>query len=287
VPPGLRLAYWLGDLLVFRKFRARFGGRLRFFVSGGAPLNPEICAFFIASGLPIYEGYGLTETSPVITVNRPGGIKPGTVGPPLDDIEIRIAEDGEILTRGPHVMKGYYQNAAATAEVIDPDGWFHTGDIGLIDNDGYLKITDRKKDLIKTSGGKYVAPQDLEGRLKTRSPLLSQVLVHGNNRNFCTALLTVDAEELQRWAEGRGLAGVPYAELSQHPDLRATLQAAITGLNQELASYESIKAFAVLPADFTVEGGELTPSLKMKRKAIEAQHKALLDGFYAGALQDV
>jgi long-chain acyl-CoA synthetase len=291
-PAGLlALRNAIADKLVFSKLRDRFGGRLRFFISGSAPLSREVAEFFHAAGILILEGYGLTESSAASYVNRPDSFKFGTVGRPLPGVKVKLdPADGEILLGGRGIMRGYYNLADASAEALttDADGvWLRTGDIGELDPAGFLRITDRKKDLIKTSGGKYVAPQDLEGRLKTRSPLLSQVLVHGNNRNFCSALLTVDAEELQKWADARNLSGTPYAELSQHPELRATLQAAINGLNQELASYESIKAFAVLPADFTVETGELTPSLKMKRKTIEAQHKALLDGFYAGALQDV
>jgi len=285
----------LADKLVFSKIRARFGGRLRFFISGSAPLSREIAEFFYAAGLLILEGYGLTETSAASYVNRPEKFRFGTVGVPLPGVEVKLdPADNEIMLRGRGLMRGYHNLPEATAETLMPDGWLRTGDIGEIDADGFLKITDRKKDLIKTSGGKYVAPQELEGRLKLISPLVSQVVVHGNARNFCSMLITVETEALQKWAAERGirtsaqaLSNAEYAELTRHPDLSAEVQRFIDQLNGGLASYATVKKFAILPSDFSVESGELTPSMKVKRKEIEKRNKALLDSFYEGALADV
>lgn len=288
--PGGLLGIKLGiaDKLVFSKLRARFGGKLRFFISGSAPLSREIAEFFYAANLLILEGYGLTETSAASYVNRPEKFRFGTVGVPLPGVEVKLdPADNEIMLRGRGVMRGYHNKPEATAETIMPDGWLRTGDIGEIDADGFLKITDRKKDLIKTSGGKYVAPQELEGRFKLLSTLVSQVVVHGNNRNFCSMLITVEADAVKQWAEQRGITGKTYAELSQHPDLRAELQKLVDQLNSGLASYATVKRFAVLPADFSIETGELTPSMKVKRKEIEKRNKELLDSFYTGALAEV
>ena len=283
---SLKLA--IADKLVFSKLRDRFGGRLRFFISGSAPLSREIAEFFHAAGMLILEGYGLTETSAASYVNRPEKYRFGTVGVPVPGVEVKLdPADGEILLRGRGVMRGYRNKAEETAATIMPDGFLRTGDIGEIDADGFLRITDRKKDLIKTSGGKYVAPQELEGRLKLISPLISQVVVHGNARNYCSALITVEAEALQKWAAERGLVGQSYEQLTQHPDLTATVQGFVTQLNSGLPSYSTVKKFAVLKSDFSIESGELTPSMKVKRKHIEKVHKALLDSFYEGALADV
>lgn len=292
-PSGaLALKYAVADKLVFSKLKERFGGRLRFFISGSAPLSREIAEFFHAADILILEGYGLTESSAASFVNRPDRFKFGTVGTPLPGVEVQIdPADNEILLGGRGIMRGYYRLEEKSAECLftDDEGktWLRTGDIGERDPDGFLRITDRKKDLIKTSGGKYVAPQDLEGRLKTRSQYISQVLVHGNQRNFCTALFTLDADELTAWADKNGREGRSYEELTKDEEVRAMLQAAVDDLNSELARYETIKKFAILPRDFTIEGGELTPSLKMKRKAIEKQYKDLLDSFYEGALAEV
>ncbi len=281
---GLKLA--IADKLVFSKLRSRFGGRLRFFISGSAPLSRDIAEFFHAADLLILEGYGLTESSAASFVNRPYKYKFGTVGEPLPGIEVKIApEDGEVLIRGRGIMTGYHNRPEDTQEALDAEGWLHTGDIGVLEPEGFLRITDRKKDLIKTSGGKYVAPQELEGQLKVRSPLISQALVHGNNRNFCTALLTLSEEELKKWADAHGKQGLSYAELTELPEVRALVGPIVEELNRALPSYSTIKKFAILPRDFAVETGELTPSMKLKRKHVEAAYKDILDGFYAGAIE--
>ena len=281
--PWLALRHRLADRLVFRKVRARFGGRLRFFISGSAPLSREIAEFFHAAGILICEGYGLTESSAASFVNRPERYKLGTVGLALPGTEARIASDGEILLRGRGVMRGYHRLPDATREMLDGDGWLHTGDIGELDADGFLRITDRKKDLIKTSGGKYVAPQALEGTLKAISPYVSQVLVHGDNRNFCSALVTLDEEAVKNWARDHGLGALPFAELAGRDEVRALVQAAVDELNRGLASYERVKKLAILPRDFSQETGELTASLKVKRKVVEEHYRSILDGFYTGS----
>ncbi len=275
------LGFLVGRKLVFPKLAAalaeRFGGRVRLFVSGGAPLSPKIAHFFDQLGFTILEGYGLTETSAGTFVNRPGKNRIGTVGPPVPGTEVRIAEDGEILVKGPCVMKEYFNNPAATAEVLK-DGWLHTGDIGHLDEAGYLKITDRKKDIIVTAGGKNVAPQNLENELKT-DPLISQVMVHGDKRKFLSALVTLNEENARKWADEHGLPG--GEGLHRDPLLLARIQQAIDALNARQASYATIKKFAVLPRDFAQETGELTPTLKVKRKLVTERHRALLDSFYA------
>jgi long-chain acyl-CoA synthetase len=270
----------IGKKLVFPKLSqvlsGRFGGRIRLFVSGGAPLSTKIAWFFDLLGIAILEGYGLTETSAGTFVNRPGKNRIGTVGPPVPGTEVRIAEDGEILVKGPCIMKGYYGDPAATAEVIK-DGWLATGDIGLVDEAGCLKITDRKKDIIVTAGGKNVAPQNLENELKT-DPLISQVMVHGDRRKFLSALLTLNEDALRAWAAGAGVAYGP--ELRKDPRLRARVQQIIDALNAKQASYSTIKRWEILDQDFTQATGELTPTLKVKRKVVTERHRALLDSFY-------
>jgi long-chain acyl-CoA synthetase len=280
-PSGLTaIKYAVADRLVFSKLKERFGGRLRYFVSGSAPLARELAEFFHAAGILILEGYGLTETSAATFVNRPDRFKFGTVGMPLPGTEVKIAaEDGEILVKGRGLMRGYHRLEEATKETIDGDGWLHTGDIGHLEN-GLLKITDRKKDLIKTSGGKYVAPQALEGKFKHLCPFVSQVLVHGNNRNFCVALLSLDEESVKKWAGQNGLGSLGYSDLAANDQVKKLIQPYFDQLNAELPSYETIKKFALLPKDLTVEAGELTASLKVKRKVVETKYKALLDGFY-------
>ncbi len=274
------LGFIIGKKLVFPKLAAalseKFGGRMRVFVSGGAPLSPKIGWFFSLVGMVILEGYGLTETSAGTFVNRPGKNRIGTVGPPVPGTEVRIAEDGEILVKGPGVMKEYFNNPAATAEVLK-DGWLYTGDIGAIDADGCLRITDRKKDIIVTAGGKNVAPQNLENDLKTNA-LVSQVMVHGDKRKFLSALITLNEESARAWAKERGVA--PGARLHEDPKVIARIQEAIDELNGRQASYASIKRFAIVPRDFTQESGELTPTLKVKRKVVTKNHQALLDSFY-------
>ncbi|MFM2248222.1 MAG: hypothetical protein RL071_4297, partial [Pseudomonadota bacterium] len=238
----------------------------------------------------ILEGYGLTETSAASFVNRPDKFKFGTVGLGLPGVEVRLDPDtSEILLQSRGVMRGYHNKPEASAETLFTDAtgtWLRTGDKGEIDPDGFLRITDRIKDLIKTSGGKYIAPQALEGNLKNKSTLIEQVLVHGNNRNFCSALITLNLEAAQKWAADQGKGELSVAQLAKDPALNAEIQRAINALNDGLARYETIKKFAILPRDFTIEGGELTPSMKVKRKTVEAMYKDLLDGFYAGAKDD-
>ncbi|HXY39181.1 MAG TPA: AMP-binding protein, partial [Vicinamibacteria bacterium] len=268
------------DALVLRKIRERTGGRLRLFVSGGAPLAREIAEFFGAAGMLICEGYGLTETSPVITVNRPERIRPGSVGQPVEGVEVKIAADGEILTRGRHVMKGYYNKPEATAEAIDKDGWFHTGDIGYLDKEGALVITDRKKDIIVTSGGKNIAPQPIENRLKTNR-FFSEVVMIGNRRNFASALVVPNFEVLEPWARDRGLRAGSREELVQRPEVVAHYTQLVNELLPDLAQYEKIKKIALLPREFSQEKGEITPTLKVKRRVVEERYKATIDGLYA------
>ncbi len=274
----------LADKLVYSKLKERFGGRLRFFVSGSAPLSREIAEFFHACEILILEGYGLTESSAASFVNLPKSYEFGTVGPPLPGVELKIAEDGEILIKGRGIMRGYHGLKEATAETLK-DGWLCTGDIGELTADGKLRITDRKKDLIKTSGGKYVAPQTIEGKMKAVCPYVSQVLVHGNNRNFCSMLLSMDPEAITQWARENNVPG-NYAEIVKDPKVHALIKPFVDQLNQGLANYESIKKFAILPNDLTTEAGELTPSMKVKRKVVETKYKELLDGFYAGSLAE-
>jgi long-chain acyl-CoA synthetase len=279
---GTRLKGAVADKLVFGKIRARTGGRLKLFVSGGAPLSREINEFFGAVGLQILEGYGLTETSPVITCNRPDRFKPGTVGLPLPGVEVKIAEDGEILTRGPHVMKGYYNKPQATAEAIDAEGWFHTGDVGVIDAEGFLTITDRKKDLIVTSGGKNIAPQPIENVLKA-SPLIAEVVMIGDRRNFPSALVVPNFEALEKWGREKGIAAPSREDLVQRPEVVALYDQTIRDLTPHLANFERIKKVALLTREFTLEAGELTPTLKVKRRVIEQKYKDVIDRIYDAA----
>ncbi len=269
----------VADALVFSRIRQVLGGRVRLMVSGGAPLAREIMEFFHAAGILILEGYGLTETTPTLTVNRPDHFKFGTVGPAIDGVTLKIAEDGEILAKGPNIAQGYYHRPEATAESWDRDGWFHTGDIGEIDADGFLRITDRKKDLIKTSGGKYVAPQNIENLLKTQ-PHISQAVVIGDNRKYCVALVTVDLDEVERFAQTQRLEVKDRGTLVQHPKIVELIEAEVQTVNQQLASYESIKYFRILDRDFAQETGELTPSLKVKRKVVTERFRALIDEIY-------
>jgi long-chain acyl-CoA synthetase len=284
--PGLWLSFKraVADRLVFRKLRALFGDRLRFFVSGSAPLALELSEFFHAAGVLILEGYGLTESSAASFVNLPDRYKLGSVGVPLPGTLVKIADDGEILLGGRGIMRGYHGLEAATEEALE-EGWLLTGDIGKIDEDGFLMITDRKKNLIKTSGGKYVAPQLLEGKLKAHCPYLSQVIVHGDRRKFCTALVTFDAEALRSWADSRGHAG-GYADLVRHPEAREIIQTALDEVNATLPRYATIKKFAILPADLTQEAGHLTASLKVRRRVVEDAYKDVLDSMYANVTED-
>ncbi|MEV6415371.1 long-chain fatty acid--CoA ligase [Kribbella sp. NPDC051718] len=279
-PGGVLAAqYALADKLVLSKIRARFGGRIRFFVSGSAALDKKLAEWFHAAGLLILEGYGLSETAAGSTLNRPDQYRLGSVGPIFPAAEFKIAEDGEILIKGPGVMSGYHNLPEQTAEVIDADGWFHTGDIGHFE-DEFLFITDRKKDLFKTSGGKYVAPQVIEGRFKMICPYASQFLVHGNQRNFVSALVTLDPEAIQPWADANGLAGKSYAEIVTSAAAQKLVQGYVDELNAGLNRWETIKKFTILDRDLTVEGGEMTPSLKLKRKYVETTYGDLLDKMY-------
>ncbi len=280
--PLLKLKFALADKLVFSKIKARTGGRLQLFISGGAPLAREIAEFFGAAGMLVCEGYGLSETSPVITCNFPGRVKPGTVGLPLEHVEVKIAADGEILTRGPHVMKGYFRKPEATAEAIEKDGWFHTGDIGFVDADGFLVITDRKKDIIVTSGGKNIAPQPIENRLKT-SKFITEVVMIGNQRNFAAALVVPGFEALEAWAKERGLAAASREDLVRLPEVVRHYQGLVEQMTADLAQFEKIKKIALVAKEFTQESGELTPTLKVKRRVVEERYKAMIDAMYAGS----
>src|SRR5262249_34619544 len=277
------LGFALARRLVFSKvadtLNQKLGGKMRLFVSGGAPLSRKIALFFDLLGFRVLEGYGLTETSAATTVNRPEKIKIGTVGPAVPGTELKIAPDGEILVRGPGVMKGYFKNPAATAEVLEGDGWFHTGDIGELDTDGYLRITDRKKDIIVTAGGKNVAPQNIENTLKTHS-LISHAMVYGDRRKYLVALICVNEEVARKLLAEKGISGKNYAEMSKTKELEAGVQAAVDQINAELPPYSQLKKFALLDHEFTQESGELTPTLKVKRKVATQRYKAVLDGMY-------
>ena len=279
-PTGmLKMQYAVADKLVFSKIKHRFGGRLRYFVSGSAALNRDIAEWFHSADILILEGYGLTETSAFSFVNRPEHWKFGTVGEPAPGTEVKIAGDGEILVRGPGVMRGYHNSPEQTAEVLTDDGWFHTGDIGELD-DGMLRITDRKKDLIKTSGGKYVAPQSIEGLFQAVCPYASQIVVHGDGRKYVVALVTLDEEALTGWADKQGLGQLTYEQVTRHDKTREMVQGYIDELNTRLNKWETIKKFQILPRDLTIEDGDLTPSLKVKRKAVERKHADALKGMY-------
>ncbi len=279
-PTGLLAAqYTLADRLVFSKIKERMGGRIRFFVSGSAALNREVQEWFYAAGLLILEGYGLTETGAATCVNNPRAVRFGTVGPPVPGTEVKIAADGEILIKGDAVMRGYHHMPEATAEVIDADGWFATGDMGELDDHGYVRITDRKKDLIKTSGGKYVAPQKVEGTLKAACPYASQVLVHGEGRKYITALITLDLEAVEEWAAAQQLSA-RGDDLAASAEVRQLIEGCVAQANKKLERWETVKKFEVLASDLSVEEGEVTPSLKVRRKAVEKKYDHLLEGMY-------
>jgi long-chain acyl-CoA synthetase len=279
MPMGLSVKSAIADKLVFGKILARLGGRVRFVLSGGAPLSAELASFFIGAGLEIVEGYGLTETSPVITVNTPTKRRIGSVGRAIPGVEVKIADDGEILSRGPHIMRGYWNNPEATAQAIDPDGWFHTGDIGVIDSEGYLKITDRKKDIIINAYGKNIAPQPLEALLKS-SPYIGTPVLIGDRRKFLVALLVPNFEKLERDAAQMGVAYHTKEELIENPKVVELYQGEIDRFNKNLDRQEKIRRFALLPRDFTIEADEITPSLKVKRKAIDTKYKPIIDQLY-------
>lgn len=279
VPLGLKLKYAVAHKLVFSKLHKKLGGRLEFFISGGAPLSKEIAEFFHGAGISIFEGYGLTETTAGINLNGQDDYKFGTVGKPVKGAEEKIADDGEILVRGPMVAKGYWNRPEDTKEAFSPDGWFATGDIGEFTEDGFLRITDRKKDIIVTAGGKNIAPQNIENMIKT-DPLISQVVVHGDKRKFLSALITLNPEEVPNRAEKLGIPKGPFSQMAKDPKMYEVVKGIVDNFNKKLASYETIKKFAIMDKDFTIEGGELTPTLKVKRKIINQRYKDILDGFY-------
>ncbi|MGH3796257.1 MAG: AMP-dependent synthetase/ligase [Pseudonocardiaceae bacterium] len=282
VPWQLAVQHTLADKLVFATVRERFGGRLRFFISGSAALSQDVAEWFHAAGILILEGYGLTETSAGTLVNRPDRVKFGTVGLPFPGTEVKIAEDGEILLRGPGVMEGYQHLERETREAFVGDGWLATGDIGEIDAEGFLRITDRKKDLFKTSGGKYVAPSRIEGLFKAVCPLASQMLVHGNERNYCVALVALDPDAVADWALRHDMDGMSYAQIVASDAMRAEVEGCIQELNAQLNRWETIKKYLILERDLTVESGELTPSLKVRRKVVETTYREALNALYAG-----
>lgn len=281
-PFGLAAKHKVADTLVYAKIREAFGGNLRACVSGSAALAPEIGFFFAGAGIHVLEGYGLTESSAASFVNPGEAYRTGTVGKPLPGTEVRIADDGEILLRGPGIMEGYHGLPEKTAEVLESDGWFHTGDIGELSPDGYLRITDRKKDLIKTSGGKYISPAEVEGQFKAVCPYVSNILVHGADRNFCTALIALDEVAIVAWAEENGLGGKSYAEIVASPAAIEMVDGYVQQLNAGLQKWQTIKKFRLLPRDLDVEHGEITPSLKLKRPVVEREYKALIEEMYAG-----
>jgi len=279
VPTGLRLRRAVADLLVFGKLKRRLGGHLQFAVSGGAPLSREIAEFFHAAGILILEGYGLTETMAAINCNTPACFRFGSVGRPVDRGEEKIAPDGEIWVRGPMLFQGYFKRPEATREVLTSDGWFKTGDVGEIDTDGYLRITDRKKDIIVTAAGKNIAPQNIENLLKT-VPFISQVMVHGDRQKYLSALITLNREQIEDFARSEGISFGDYRELVKHPRVYSHVKKAVDEKNRQLASFETIKRFAILDSDFTQETGELTPTLKVKRKVVTEKYKEILSGLY-------
>jgi long-chain acyl-CoA synthetase len=282
--PGgwIALKYAIATKLVFSKLHARTGGRLRYFVSGGAPLAPEINKFFFAAGLTILEGYGLTETSPLISVNMPGAFRIGTVGKPAPGCEVMIAPDGEVLARGPNIMQGYYNNPDATREAIDADKWFHTGDIGVLE-DGFLRITDRKKDIIVTAGGKNIAPQPIENAVKTNK-YVSQAVMIGDKRKFPVMLVVPNWDSLEKWAGARkDIIWTHRSQLVAMPTVQAKMEKEVRGQFEGLASFETPKKIALLEHDFTLERGELTPTLKVKRRVIEKTYASVIEGLYAGS----
>jgi long-chain acyl-CoA synthetase len=285
VGPLLAMKYRIADRMVFGKLRKGVGGRIRFFVSGGAPLSSTLARFFLSAGLPIVEGYGLTETAPVIALNRLERIRPGTVGEPIPGVEAAIAEDGEVLTRGPHVMKGYYKMPEATAAAIDPDGWFHTGDIGELSDDGFLKITDRKKDLIVTAGGKNIAPQPIESRAKT-NPYVSQVVMLGDRRRFPILVVVPDFAALESWAGSQGFDFGSREALVRDQRVIDFMESELLGSLADLARFERPKKIALLPRELSIDAGEMTPTLKVRRRIIEEKYWELIEPLYAEEATD-
>jgi len=279
--PFLKLKHSIANRLVFSKLKERTGGRIRFFVSGGAALAREFGEFFEAVGLKIIEGYGLTESSPVIAVNRLESYKFGTVGRTIPGVEVVIAPDGEILVRGPNIMKGYWNNPEATRDVIDDRGWLHTGDIGMVDEEGFLHITDRKKHLFVSSGGKNIAPQPIEN-LFLSNKYISQFMLIGDRRMFLTALIVPDFDALKEFAGSHGLSYRDNAELTAHPEIISLIESDIAGIQKDLANYERVRKFKLLEKEFSVEEGELTPTQKIRRKVIEEKYAQIIELMYQG-----
>ncbi len=278
--PGflLQRQYAFADKQVLSKIRNLFGGKIRLAVSGAAPINPEILRFFDAAGVLVLEGWGMTETSTAATISTPDDFKVGTIGKPFPGCEVKIADDGEILVKGPNVFQGYHKNPEATAETI-VDGWLHTGDIGEIDSEGFIKITGRKKDIIITAGGKNITPANLEAEIK-QQPLVSQCVVVGDRRPYLVALVTLDPEEVVKYAQEHGLPEDP-AELAKNPDIKAAIEAHVEKINQNFARVEQVKKIAILPQDLSQESGELTPTLKVKRAVVAQKHEDAIEGLYA------
>ncbi|MFW5741459.1 MAG: AMP-dependent synthetase/ligase, partial [Myxococcota bacterium] len=269
----------LAHKLVFSKLHEKLGGNVKYFVSGGAPLSAEVAEFFHAAGLLILEGYGLTETTPALCINRPSKYRFGTVGPAFSKVELRLAQDGELLAKGPNVAKGYFKRPLATAEAWDEDGWFHTGDIAEISDDGFVRIVDRKKELIITAGGKNIAPQNVENVLKT-SPYISQAMLYGDKKPYCVVLVTLSPDEILAWAEKNGKQGATVEELTDDADVRELIGVEIEARKSKLARYEAPKKFAVVYPDFTVDTGELTPSMKLKRRKVMERHGDTIERLY-------
>jgi len=280
LPAGLAARHRIADRLVFSKLREKLGGRMRFMVSGSAKLSSQVQEWFHSAGLPLVEGYGLTETSAIACFNHPNDFRPGTVGSPLPGIEAHIADDGELLLRGPIVARGYHNLPQASAEAFQ-DGWFHTGDIGEIDDDGIVRITDRKKDLLKTSNGKYVAPQKVESAIMANTPYAAQTLVIGEGRKYCSALLVLDEDQLASWGTQHGYTDLSYAELTQLPDVRRRIDHYIRRANTKLERWETIKKYVILDHELSLDAGELTPSLKVRRAVVLSKYADIIEDMYA------
>jgi long-chain acyl-CoA synthetase len=283
VPTTMALKHAVLDKLVLSKVRDRFGGRVRFFISGSAPLNRDIAEWFRAAGILIMEGYGSTENAAGASVGTLQEHKLGTVGKAFPGSEVKIGENDELLIRGPHVMPGYHNLPEETAKALDAEGWYHTGDKASIDEEGYITITGRIKELFKTSGGKYVAPPAIESKFAALCPYTSQFLVFGANRNFVSALIALDPESITAWGASHGLEGKSYEEIVTSPQVRELIGGYVDELNAGLNRWETIKKWEILEHDLTVESGELTPSLKVKRNVVEAKEQARIDAFYAGS----
>jgi long-chain acyl-CoA synthetase len=280
IPVTLKLKHWIASRLVFDKWRQAFGGKIRLLLSGGAALSEELACIYTGAGIPIIQGYGLTETSPVITASTLEDYRVGTVGRVIPHVELRLAPDGEIEVRGPNVMHGYYNKPEETRAAFTEDGWFKTGDIGMLDADGYLRITDRKKELFKTSGGKYIAPQPIEQAIKA-SRFVNQVVLVGAERKFPAALIVPEWEQLESYCKLKGIEVKSRSELCRHPRIIDLLQRQIDALTPNLARYERIKKVALLENEFTIEGGELTPTLKVKRRVIDEKYRDVIEKLYA------